>query len=391
MRVVSTWPGTPGPLGMVNPGLDRLARTRVRLFARDVPAFRLCGTAGLMVAVAVSQFVAACRGLSPGVVVLLAVVGVMTFLALALVTSVLVGRETLVYLHHEIALLAASGGVLWALGLPVLAYLDAVALGIGGFLVCGRTGCLLVGCCHGRPAQWGVRYGPSHVKDGFFAPYSGVRLLPVQLFEALWVLLVVIVGLGIVTAGYPPGVAFAWYVSVYGVGRFVLEYLRGDLHRPYFRGLSHNQWLTLVLAFLIALAGLLGALPAGPGFTGLPLAVLVVFALPGVARRTGFTHPCHVAEMAALLHENPVRTGEVRVAGTTSLGVRISVGTIHDDTGHHVHYGLSGASTVDLTGVASAILRVRHPEARDGALSPGRHGVVHLIVPAPGEAPLPGP
>ena len=32
-------------------------------------------------------------------------------------------------------------------------YLDATALGLGAFLACGRVGCTLAGCCHGRPAS----------------------------------------------------------------------------------------------------------------------------------------------------------------------------------------------------------------------------------------------
>ena len=43
-----------------------------------------------------------------------------------------------------------------ALELPVLPYLDLTCLGLGIFLVCGRQGCLMVGCCHGKPCGWGI-------------------------------------------------------------------------------------------------------------------------------------------------------------------------------------------------------------------------------------------
>jgi prolipoprotein diacylglyceryltransferase len=39
---------------------------------------------------------------------------------------------------------------------PIIPYLDVTILVIGIFLVCGRIGCLMVGCCHGKPHRWGV-------------------------------------------------------------------------------------------------------------------------------------------------------------------------------------------------------------------------------------------
>lgn len=79
----------------------------------------------------------------------------------------------------------------------------------------GRIGCLMAGCCHGRPAAWGLY----HVN-------LGIRVIPVQLFEALF-----LAGLCIFlwkSTAKHPGTGFAQYLLFYGIWRFSAEFLRGD-------------------------------------------------------------------------------------------------------------------------------------------------------------------
>src|SRR5688572_5004142 len=108
----------------------------MRIAGRELPAFRTCGWIGFAAGCAVA-FGAA-----------LVATAVATFLAVAMATKILAGRELLVYYHHEIAVLTAVGLAAWASGAPVLPHLDAMALAVGAFLVFGRIGCLLAGCCH---------------------------------------------------------------------------------------------------------------------------------------------------------------------------------------------------------------------------------------------------
>ena len=101
--------------------------------------FRTCGWIGFGAACAVALGVCADRGLSIATELALIATSVAVFLGLALATKAVTGRETLTYYHHEIAVLAAVAGVAAALGAPVLAHLDATALGLGAFLACGRS------------------------------------------------------------------------------------------------------------------------------------------------------------------------------------------------------------------------------------------------------------
>ena len=85
--------------------------------------------------------------------------------------------------------------------------LDVTALGLGVFLTCGRCGCLMVGCCHGKPFRWGVRYGEAHAREGFPAVYVGARLFPVQALEAVIVAAVVSACAVAIVLGAPAGTA----------------------------------------------------------------------------------------------------------------------------------------------------------------------------------------
>ena len=73
----------------------------------------------------------------------------------------------------------------------------------------------MAGCCHGRACEWGIY----HVN-------LGMRVIPVQLFEALF-LFALCAFLWIFTAK-KAGTGMASYLLLYGIWRFFAEYLRND-------------------------------------------------------------------------------------------------------------------------------------------------------------------
>jgi prolipoprotein diacylglyceryltransferase len=343
-----------------------------------VSAFRFCGLVGLVLACVVALGTSARTGISLALEATLIVVAVIVFFVLALLTKALVGAETLIYYHHEIAVLAVTGLVAWALDAPVLAHLDATALGLGAFLCCGRIGCALVGCCHGRPARHGLVYRRRHVAAGFPAYLEGTPLIPVQLLEATAVLALVLAGLTL-SAG-PPGAAFGLYVSGYAVARFALELARGDPLRRYWHGLSEAQWTSLAVASGIATAAAAGALPDRVAHAA--AALLLVAAAPLVARsrrlgRRDVLDPLHVRELDRIVP--PPARGRPAVA-TTTLGIRLSAGVTEATT----HYTLSRAPTplteADAEQLARLLLWLRRP--RDSArIVAGAAGAFHVLVP----------
>ena len=234
----------------------------LRFGSRRLNAYQLFGAIGFVAAAAVGLLLTAARGLPLAPAMLFVAVGACVFLLLVAATKLVTGTEYIVYFHHEIAILAAGAALLRGLGVPALPYLDLAMIGILVFLGFGRIGCLMVGCCHGRPAAAGVCYGPRHVEAGFPEELAGVRLVPVQALESATALLVAGWGTALALTA-APGSALAWCVVAYGASRFfMLEPLRGD-RRPSAFGLSHAQWLAAVRAAVVLVAVGAGLLPFG--------------------------------------------------------------------------------------------------------------------------------
>ena len=219
------------------------------------------GCAGLVSALALGSALTARAQLSWSIMTCVAAAAVLTFFVLAMGTKVITGTERLVYHHHELAVIAVATVVLKLANRPALPYLDVTILGVGAFLAWGRIGCLMAGCCHGKPYGWGICYGSSYAGTGFTPYYVGVRLFPLQALEAVFVFSTVAAGGILVWAGRPAGTALACYIVIYNLGRFLFEFWRGDGERPFWWVFSEAQWTSLVL--LGAIAGLewLGALP----------------------------------------------------------------------------------------------------------------------------------
>lgn len=107
----------------------------------------------------------------------------------------------------------------------------------------GRVGCFLAGCCYGKECAFGFVYPPHSSAPAY------ISLFPVQLFESALLLCICLALCLYVKKG---GVrVLRAYVFLYAPTRFLLEFLRGDLHRGIYLGLSTAQWTSLVLLFLI--------------------------------------------------------------------------------------------------------------------------------------------
>jgi prolipoprotein diacylglyceryltransferase len=378
-------------------GFGFAAKAEVFILGKKRSAFQVCGYTGVLAAIALSMTLASKTGLSLWVMSVVASSAMLAFLGLALATKVITGREQLVYYQQEIGVMLVSALTITILHKPVLPYLDIAILGIGAFLACGRIGCLMVGCCHGRPFSWGIFYREEHAKEGF-APYLvGVRLFPIQALESLWVLFVVIVGVRLVLVGRPPGTALAWYTIAYGAARFSFEFIRGDSDRPYTFGFSQGQWLSLWLMSAMVWAEFAGRVPFclwhTVALTGLPLTMLGVtlHRRLDASQKFRILHPHHVSQVAAAINaaeqpgpENENRDGHrfVRLSNTSS-GVRISSGTTKQNGATVHHYTLS-MCTREMKRATAASLAQLVMQLRRGIgssrLLPSSNGVFHLLV-----------
>src|SRR5690349_8721656 len=170
---------------------------------------------------------------------------------------------------RELLTLARSGGVfygglllavataLWYIrraGLPLWTTCDVFAPGIALGHVVGRLGCLLAGCCFGKPTTlpWAVVF-----KDPFAAANVGtplnIPLHPTQLYEAGAELLILIFLLTTEKSGRKfAGRTFWLYMLLYAISRYVIEFYRGD-ERGTVGPFSTSQFISLLLAPLALL------------------------------------------------------------------------------------------------------------------------------------------
>ena len=150
-------------------------------------------------------------------------------------------------------LIAAVAVGLWLVRrykLPVWTTADLMAPGIALGHVVGRFGCLLAGCCYGRPTDvpWAVTFTDPLAAQNVGTPL-GIPLHPTQLYDAGAELLILGVLLFTERKGRPfAGRTFWMYLLLYGISRFIIEFYRGDPNRgTVMAGLSTSQFVSLLL------------------------------------------------------------------------------------------------------------------------------------------------
>jgi prolipoprotein diacylglyceryltransferase len=216
---------------------DRLPRSHLRLGEEVVPTYFVLGLAGVVAGVLALIAVALIAGLSLLVALALVAIAGFTLVVSTLIRRSLTGTEQLVLLEQFAFVLGAAAVALHLADVPVRPYLDVLAVALAVFLVFGRCGCFLAGCCYGRPAAIGVCYPPE------CGHHERIRRFPLQLVECvLWLGLAVVAA--ILTITRTDGSALAATLTGYGVARLALEPLRGD-PRPRFLRATEGQWLSL--------------------------------------------------------------------------------------------------------------------------------------------------
>ena len=380
--------------------LDRLVRPDIHIAQLSRSTFQVFGYSGLALAVVLAMSLVLQLGLSPLIMAGVIIAAVATFFALAMATKIVIGEERLIYYHHEIAIVLVAALLLWLLDRPVLPYLDMTVLGIGTFLTFGRIGCLMVGCCHGRPHRFGVCYGEAHAHAGFTPHYVGVRLFPIQAVESVWVLGTVLVGIAMVLLDFPAGAAMAWYIIVYDIGRFFFEFIRGDADRHYWKEFSEGQWTSVLLMVIVVALERSGRIPYESWHLGATVALLLTMVAVTVRRRFQKTpkyrllNPCYVREIAQALDRTPGREFQTTAPGLsgskapliavqdTSAGIRISASR-HLQDGCPVHHVALSCRDGHLTRevaqtVAEVIQTIKWPLCIMNLLE-GEKGAYHLL------------
>jgi phosphatidylglycerol:prolipoprotein diacylglycerol transferase len=113
----------------------------------------------------------------------------------------------------------------------------------------GRIGCLLAGCCYGEEAHgwFGITFHHSEI-----AP-NGVPLVPTQIMESVFSFVLCFVLILLAKKVNKDGRVAASYLILYSLGRFVIEFYRGDIIRGQVGLLSTSQFIALIVVLATSL------------------------------------------------------------------------------------------------------------------------------------------
>lgn len=129
-------------------------------------------------------------------------------------------------------------------GLPFLNYLDCAAPSIALAQGFGRIGCFLAGCCYGTQMDLPISITFTHSS---YAP-NGVPLFPSQIVSSVFDFLNFAVLCVLLRHNKQPGKIGAYYLIFYSIGRFIIEFFRGDLERGNVGTLSTSQFISVFVA-----------------------------------------------------------------------------------------------------------------------------------------------
>lgn len=110
----------------------------------------------------------------------------------------------------------------------------------------GRVGCFFAGCCYGIPWEHGYTYSYT-----VGSTPVGIPLLPIQLIEAGFLVLLFTVQLILYIRCPRIGRNTMLYLAVYPIMRFILEFFRGDSERGKLLWFSTSQWVSLMILAVI--------------------------------------------------------------------------------------------------------------------------------------------
>jgi phosphatidylglycerol:prolipoprotein diacylglycerol transferase len=153
-----------------------------------------------------------------------------------------------VFLGGFIAAVIAAIVMLRRYKLAALPTFDVLAPSVALGQCIGRLGCFLAGCCWGHECDlpWAITYTDPVAAANLGTPLH-VALHPFPLYAATMGFSLFLILRWLFSKGLAPGRVFASYLILYGIGRFLLEFTRGDEVRGlYFGGLVSTSQLISV-------------------------------------------------------------------------------------------------------------------------------------------------
>ncbi len=237
----------------------------------SIPSFAFMIMMASLIATAVLYKTAPKRGLSQVVVLDLAIIGTLAGVLGARIFHILVEAPGYYWEHPTHVWQIWRGGFVsygvfigFAIGwitylkvrkLDTLSYLDHLGL-FGGPIVdfCVRVGCLLAGCCYGKPSIFhsGKYFLYLTFNSGDAgSKFPGVALYPTQIYSMIVSIIIFLILYFIVDKRKSfKGQVMMTFLMLYAASRFFIEFLRGDMDRGvYFNAISTGQIMSILFFF----------------------------------------------------------------------------------------------------------------------------------------------
>lgn len=128
----------------------------------------------------------------------------------------------------------------------ILQYMDIGIASIAIAQAIGRVGCYLAGCCHGKEVASDYSIAVTYTNSSFAVNY--VSYFPIQLVCVVLNIINFVFLLALNKHVKIKGVTLFSYMITYGIGRFILEFFRGDEIRGFIGPLSVSQFISLFVA-----------------------------------------------------------------------------------------------------------------------------------------------
>lgn len=126
-----------------------------------------------------------------------------------------------------------------------LSLINSFAVALPLFHFFGRLGCLFAGCCYGK--EFHGHFHINYIRNGVLT-----ENFPVQAFESvlelsIFCFLLIMFVKNLKQADQNKNNLLLYYFFIYSIGRFVLEFFRGDTSRGFFGILSFSQIISIGL------------------------------------------------------------------------------------------------------------------------------------------------
>lgn len=143
---------------------------------------------------------------------------------------------------------------MWRRKLNVWRYLDLLAVMVPIVIFFTRVGCLCVGCCYGKPTHFFIHLTFTNPASTAAEYYPGIPLHATQLYNMFNALIMWGVLLLVYKYRKAYGQVAAAFLVYYGVTRFFIEFLRGDVDRGiWLNGLLSTGQLAMIVGFCIGI------------------------------------------------------------------------------------------------------------------------------------------